>query len=137
MRGSCTIGRSKAIPSSCRAGMSRQIRSRGIPSIRKDRISERELSKIVSGVMTAKRNTGARCWTANARPAISRKKSKSSSHFDDATDMNTPVLQVSHLRKQFGDFTAVDDVSFSIRPGEILGLLGPNGAGKTTTIHML
>ena len=48
-----------------------------------------------------------------------------------------PVLQVSHLRKQFGDFTAVDDVSFSIRPGEILGLLGPNGAGKTTTIHML
>jgi ABC-2 type transport system ATP-binding protein len=51
--------------------------------------------------------------------------------------MTTPVLQVTHLRKQFGDFTAVDDVSFSIRPGEILGLLGPNGAGKTTTIHML
>ena len=49
----------------------------------------------------------------------------------------TPVLQVSHLRKQFGEFTAVDDVSFSIRPGEILGLLGPNGAGKTTTIHMI
>lgn len=49
----------------------------------------------------------------------------------------TPVLQVSHLRKQFGEFTAVDDVSFSIRPGEILGLLGPNGAGKTTTMHML
>lgn len=51
--------------------------------------------------------------------------------------MTTPILQVSHLRKQFGDFTAVDDISFSIRPGEILGLLGPNGAGKTTTIHML
>ena len=51
--------------------------------------------------------------------------------------MTTPVLQVSHLRKQFGDFTAVDDVSFVIRPGEILGLLGPNGAGKTTTIQML
>ena len=51
--------------------------------------------------------------------------------------MTTPVLQVSHLRKQFGDFTAVDDVSFAIRPGEILGLLGPNGAGKTTTIHMM
>jgi ABC-2 type transport system ATP-binding protein len=49
----------------------------------------------------------------------------------------TPVLQVRHLRKEFGEFTAVDDVSFSIRPGEILGLLGPNGAGKTTTIHML
>ena len=39
--------------------------------------------------------------------------------------------------KRFGDFTAVNEVSFSIRPGEILGLLGPNGAGKTTTIHML
>jgi ABC-2 type transport system ATP-binding protein len=51
--------------------------------------------------------------------------------------MTGPVLKVSHLRKQFGDFTAVDDISFSIEPGEILGLLGPNGAGKTTTIHML
>ena len=51
--------------------------------------------------------------------------------------ITTPVLQVRHLQKRFGDFTAVDDVSFSIRPGEILGLLGPNGAGKTTTIHML
>ena len=51
--------------------------------------------------------------------------------------MTTPVLRVSHLHKQFGEFTAVEDVSFSIEPGEILGLLGPNGAGKTTTIHML
>lgn len=51
--------------------------------------------------------------------------------------MTTPVLQVAHLTKRFGDFTAVDDVSFEIGPGEILGLLGPNGAGKTTTIQML
>jgi len=51
--------------------------------------------------------------------------------------MTTPVLNVSNLRKSFGEFTAVDDVSFSIMPGEILGLLGPNGAGKTTTMHML
>lgn len=49
----------------------------------------------------------------------------------------TPILQVSHLLKRFGDFTAVDGISFDIRPGEILGLLGPNGAGKTTTIQML
>jgi ABC-2 type transport system ATP-binding protein len=51
--------------------------------------------------------------------------------------MTVPILQVTNLTKQFGEFTAVDDVSFAIKPGEILGLLGPNGAGKTTTIHML
>ncbi len=47
------------------------------------------------------------------------------------------LLEVEHLTKRFGDFTAVDDLSFSIARGEIVGLLGPNGAGKTTTIHML
>ncbi len=47
------------------------------------------------------------------------------------------VLSVSHLTKKFGSFTAVDDVSFELKEGEILGLLGPNGAGKTTTIQML
>jgi len=51
--------------------------------------------------------------------------------------MSTPVLTAQHLTKRFGTFTAVDDISFEIRPGEILGLLGPNGAGKTTTIQML
>jgi ABC-2 type transport system ATP-binding protein len=44
---------------------------------------------------------------------------------------------VSRLTKRFGDFIAVNDVSFDIQPGEILGVLGPNGAGKTTTIQML
>src|SRR5881397_902062 len=48
-----------------------------------------------------------------------------------------PIVQVRNLTKRFGDFTAVDGVSFDIRQGEILGLLGPNGAGKTTTIQML
>ncbi|MDF0643344.1 MAG: ABC transporter ATP-binding protein [Nitrospira sp.] len=51
--------------------------------------------------------------------------------------MIPPVLSVTRLRKQFGEFTAVQDISFSMRPGEILGLLGPNGAGKTTTMQML
>jgi ABC-2 type transport system ATP-binding protein len=51
--------------------------------------------------------------------------------------MATPVLHVSQLTKRFGDFTAVNGVSFEVKPGEILGLLGPNGAGKTTTIQML
>ncbi|MBI3620185.1 ABC transporter ATP-binding protein [Candidatus Roizmanbacteria bacterium] len=47
------------------------------------------------------------------------------------------VLSVSHLSKKFGDFIAVDDISFDLKEGEILGILGPNGAGKTTTIQML
>ncbi len=51
--------------------------------------------------------------------------------------MAAPALKVSSLTKRFGDFTAVNGVSFEIKPGEILGLLGPNGAGKTTTIQML
>lgn len=45
-----------------------------------------------------------------------------------------PSLEVQNLRVQYGDFVAVNDVSFSIFPGEIFGLLGPNGAGKTSTI---
>jgi len=48
-----------------------------------------------------------------------------------------PIVQVRNLTKRFGEFTAVDGISFEIRQGEILGLLGPNGAGKTTTIQIL
>ncbi len=51
--------------------------------------------------------------------------------------MTEPIVQVSNLTKRFGDFTAVNGISFEIKPGEILGLLGPNGAGKTTTIQMM
>lgn len=47
------------------------------------------------------------------------------------------ILKVSNLTKKFKDFLAVDDISFDLKEGEILGLLGPNGAGKTTTIQML
>ncbi len=47
------------------------------------------------------------------------------------------VLQVKNLTKKFGAFTAVDNISFDLKEGEILGLLGPNGAGKTTTIQMI
>ena len=47
------------------------------------------------------------------------------------------VLQIKNLTKQFGSFTAVNNISFDLKEGEILGLLGPNGAGETTTIQML
>jgi ABC-2 type transport system ATP-binding protein len=47
-----------------------------------------------------------------------------------------PAVVATNLTKRFGDFTAVDNISFEIRKGEIFGLLGPNGSGKTTTIRM-
>lgn len=48
-----------------------------------------------------------------------------------------PILEIHNLVKKYGDFTAVQDVSFHIEQGEIFSLLGPNGAGKTTTISVL
>ena len=56
---------------------------------------------------------------------------------------NTPgtetpfAIEVEHIVKKYGDFTAVDDVSFNVNEGEIFGLLGPNGAGKSTLIRMM
>lgn len=50
---------------------------------------------------------------------------------------NGTAIEVNNLVKKFGDFTAVDNISFSIKKGEIFGFLGPNGSGKSTTIRML
>lgn len=47
------------------------------------------------------------------------------------------MLKVEHVSKYYGDFLAVDDLSFTVKPGEIFGLLGVNGAGKTTTFRMI
>lgn len=49
----------------------------------------------------------------------------------------TPLMRAESLVKRFGSFTAVDQLSFSVQPGEVVGLLGANGAGKTTTMKML
>lgn len=51
--------------------------------------------------------------------------------------MDFPAIQVENLTRRFGNFVAVDHVSFHVQPGEIVGYLGPNGSGKTTTIRML
>jgi ABC-2 type transport system ATP-binding protein len=45
------------------------------------------------------------------------------------------MIEVSGLTKRYGDFTAVNDLSFTVQPGEVMGLVGPNGAGKTTTLR--
>ena len=47
------------------------------------------------------------------------------------------MITTEHLSKRYNTLTAVDDVSFEVKPGEVLGFLGPNGAGKTTTMRML
>ncbi|HEY0301097.1 MAG TPA: ATP-binding cassette domain-containing protein [Rhizomicrobium sp.] len=51
--------------------------------------------------------------------------------------MTDSVVELSRVTKRFGDFTAVDDLSFALARGSILGFLGPNGAGKTTTLRMM
>ena len=51
-------------------------------------------------------------------------------------ERNSPAILAVDLTKRFGDFMAVDSVSFEVQPGEIFGFLGPNGSGKTTTIRM-
>jgi ABC-2 type transport system ATP-binding protein len=47
------------------------------------------------------------------------------------------AVRAEHLTKKFGEFTAVDNVSFEVDTGEVVGYLGPNGSGKTTTMRML
>src|SRR5713101_139084 len=58
-----------------------------------------------------------------------------------STNRRTPVtgnaIEVDHIVKKYGEFTAVDDVSFNVKEEEIFGLLGPNGAGKSTLIRMM
>jgi ABC-2 type transport system ATP-binding protein len=48
-----------------------------------------------------------------------------------------PMIEVANLRKVYGQRTVVDDISFSVEPGEIFGILGPNGAGKTTAVECI
>jgi gliding motility-associated transport system ATP-binding protein len=55
---------------------------------------------------------------------------------EDAAERPT-LIEIHGLTKRFGTFTAVDDVSFQVRRGDVLGFLGPNGAGKSTTMRML
>ncbi|MEO7206750.1 MAG: ATP-binding cassette domain-containing protein [Steroidobacteraceae bacterium] len=79
------------------------------------------------GFMVLLRSQAARDFTAAAAVKLSH----------PAGDTNDTVIEVRDLVRKFGDFTAVDRATFSVKRGEIFGLLGPNGAGKTTTFRML
>ena len=51
--------------------------------------------------------------------------------------MTTPIIEVTGVSKSFGAVTAIDDLSFTLEPGELLGIVGPNGAGKTTALNLI
>ncbi|MDD5552233.1 MAG: ATP-binding cassette domain-containing protein, partial [Candidatus Pacebacteria bacterium] len=51
--------------------------------------------------------------------------------------MKKNIIVVENLTKKYNGFTAVDNISFEVKKGEIFGILGPNGAGKTTTLEMM
>lgn len=70
-------------------------------------------------------------------PAGIERKNDDNSKFKTQNSQLDNVIEVEHLVKAFGTFHAVDDISFSVRRGEIFGFLGANGAGKTTAMHML
>ena len=79
-----------------------------------------------------------RCQTARRhchRPA--RAATEPAARASASANASTDVIAVQHLTRRFGDFVAVNDVSFTVARGEIFGLLGANGAGKSTTFRML
>ena len=47
------------------------------------------------------------------------------------------MIQIEHLTKRYGQFTAVDDITFTVQPGTVVGFLGPNGASKSTALRMV
>jgi ABC-type branched-subunit amino acid transport system ATPase component len=78
----------------------------------------------------AAKATGSSAPNAAAAPSTPRR-------VKEADDGGGPVLSVSGLTKRFGGITAVDDVTFDLQPGQIIGLIGPNGAGKTTIFDLI
>ncbi len=86
----------------------------------------REEEEILEGEMFVVKDTSA--WPAPAGKAGSQNGSAS---------LGTPTLEVRHLNRFFGRLKAVDDVTFSAYPGQVMGFIGPNGAGKTTTMRIL
>ena len=72
-----------------------------------------------------------------AGTAASTTSTTTSATITTTSSAETPAIAIEHLRKAFGTFVAVEDLSLSVAPGEIFGMLGPNGSGKTTTVNLI
>ena len=94
---------------------------------------EDEIKKCDGIILTRPTTTPAPDFITTASAYI--KKQETEAATKEATDVN--VISVNHLVKAFGSFRAVDDISFTVRRGEIFGFLGANGAGKTTAMRIL
>src|SRR5690349_23842049 len=77
-------------------------------------------------------------WTASGTPSIHSMTNATHDRAPAERDGTAPApVTVAGLSKRYGRQVAVDDVSFTLRPGSVTGFLGPNGAGKTTTLRLL
>lgn len=94
---------------------------------------EDEIKKCDEIILTRPTTTPAPDFITNASAYIKEEETEAATK--EATDVN--VISVNHLVKAFGSFRAVDDISFTVRRGEIFGFLGANGAGKTTAMRIL
>ena len=94
---------------------------------------EDEIKKCDEIILTRPTTTPAPDFITTASAYIKEQETEAATK--EATDVN--VISVNHLVKAFGSFRAVDDISFTIRRGEIFGFLGANGAGKTTAMRIL
>ena len=94
---------------------------------------EDEIKKCDEIILTRPTTTPAPDFITTASAYIKERETEAATK--DATDVN--VISVNHLVKAFGSFRAVDDISFTVRRGEIFGFLGANGAGKTTAMRIL
>lgn len=94
---------------------------------------EDEIKKCDEIILTRPTTTPAPDFITTASTYIKEQETEAATK--EATDVN--VISVNHLVKAFGSFRAVDDISFTVRRGEIFGFLGANGAGKTTAMRIL
>ena len=89
----------------------------------------RDRTRKITQNRRVERLTGSGAWSAARAPAAHESAASAAP--------GAPALRVERLRKEYGSVKALEDISFSVGPGEIVGLLGPNGAGKTTTINVI